>query len=134
MKKINKILILILCNDSCGIYRQNVVNVSAVTQKGQLQLIVYQSFNGSEIHGSYSVTNSTALMANYGSIGNDEENNASNKIVQNHYFKEIGLGFYKLSAPNNNQNIKEIFAIASQSYTSKYKETFVGSKRKIDFK
>lgn len=112
MKKINKILILILCNCSCGIYRQNVVNVPAVTQKGQLQLIVYQSFNGSEIHGSYSVTNSTAFMANYGSIGNVEENNYRNKIVQNHYFKEIGLGFYKPSAPNNNQTIKEIFAIA----------------------
>ncbi len=130
----NKFLILILCTCSCGIYRQNVVNVPAITQKGQLQLSAHQSFNGSEIHGSYSVTNNIALMANYGSIGNDEENNASNKIVQNHYFKEIGLGFYKPSAPNNNQTIKEIFAIAGQGYTSKYTETFVGSKTKFDSK
>lgn len=134
MSKINKLMIIILCNCSCGIYRQNVVNVPAITQKGQLQLSVHQSFNGREIHGSYSVTNNIALMANYGSIGNDEENNASNKIVQNHYFKEIGLGFYKPSAPNNNQTIKEIFAIAGQGYTSKYTETFVGSKTKFDFK
>ena len=134
MRKINKLLILILCNCSCGIYRQNVVNVPAITQKGQLQLSVHQSFNGSEIHGSYSVTNNIALMVNYGSIGNDEENNSGNKIVQNHYFKEIGLGFYKPSAPNNNQTIKEIFAIAGQGYTSKYTETYVGSKTQIYFK
>lgn len=134
MRKINKLLILILFNCSCGIYRQNVVNVPAITQKGQIQLSVHQSFNGSEIHGSYSLTNNFAVMANYGSIGDKEENNPSNKSVQNHYFKEIGLGFYKQTAPNNNQTIKEVFALAGQGYTSKYTETYVGSKTQFDFK
>ncbi len=90
------ILISLLGLTSCGIYRQNVVNVPIIKQKGQAQLSGHASFIGFDGQISYAATKQIALIANYSDIGTKKVTYSSdNYQIDKHYFWEAGVGYYK---------------------------------------
>lgn len=106
---------------SCGIYRQNVVNVPMFQEKRQLQLAAHESFNGPEGQAAYSFTNNFALIANY-NLPTERKTTYSdiNYEINKHYFGEVGLGLFKKRTAASNGNIKEIFVLAGKGMTSHF--------------
>ena len=58
--------------NSCGLYRQNVVNVPLFEKKGQAQVGGHLSFTGKNLQLGYSVTNQFGVLANYSSFYHKE--------------------------------------------------------------
>ena len=84
-------LLTFIALSSCGIYRQNVVNVPLIKQKGQAQIIGHIGFTGLDGQASYSLTKNIALLSNYSEVIKKTKENS----IFKHNFGEIGLGYYK---------------------------------------
>lgn len=103
---------------ACGIYRQNVVNVPFIQQKGEAQLSGHASFSGLDGQASYAITNHIAVMANYSHLGEDKETySASNYELNKHHFGEMGIGYFKKT---RNGNFADYFFLAGQGKTSHF--------------
>lgn len=101
---------------SCGVYRQNAVNVPIITNKGQAQVGGYISLNGLEGQLSYALTQHMALIANYQNLGTRTTvHSSSNKETTKHYFGEGGIGYYKKTPA---ERYFDIMAIGGQGMTS----------------
>ena len=103
---------------SCGIYRQNVVNVPIIQQKGQAQIGGYSSFMGLDAQASYALTNKLALMANYSDRGEDKRVNSTvNYEIDKHRFGELGIGYFKKTPKGK---FVDYFFLAGQGKTSHF--------------
>ncbi|MCF8429347.1 MAG: hypothetical protein K9G64_04375 [Bacteroidia bacterium] len=123
MFKSTNFILLIFAVSSCGIYRQNVINVPAFENKGQMQIGVHQSFSGLEAQASLSVTDKIAVLANYCDLGEKKNVYSSDNFsVNKHYFSEIGIGVYKKKSHQSN-SIKEFFLLGGNGKTSYYVES-----------
>jgi hypothetical protein len=133
MKYLHFILIVFFIS-SCGIYKQNVINVPAFEHKGQLQIGVHQSFNGSEAQASLSVTNNIGIMANYCDMGERRNDYSSfNFSIDKHHFSEIGIGLFKKKTKES-KTIKELFLIGGKGFTSNYVESYGKGITEIQYK
>ena len=88
--------ITIICLSSCGIYRQNVVNVPLMEKKGQAQLSAHIVLTGYDGQAAFALTNHFLITANYSDMGTTRKNYSSTNFeVSNHTFGEIGGGYYR---------------------------------------
>ncbi len=127
-------ILLIFSISSCEIYRQNVINVPAFEHKGQIQIGLHQSFNGSEAQASLSVTNNIGILANYCNMGERRNDYSSfNFSITKHNFSEIGIGLYKKKT-NQSNIFKELFLIGGKGFTSNYVESYGQGTAKIQYK
>jgi hypothetical protein len=84
---------------SCGIYRQNVINVPLLQQKGQVQLGGHYSFTGYDVQAAIAISNKLAILGNYNSTGKKETNySLTNYTRFNHDFYEFGGGHFRKSS------------------------------------
>lgn len=97
-------LLTFIALSSCGIYRQNVVNVPLIKQKGQAQISGHIGFTGLDGQASYSLTKNIALLSNYSEVIKKTKENS----IFKHNFGEIGLGYYK---KKSNVKIRELFLV-----------------------
>ncbi len=103
---------------SCGIYRQNVINVPLIQHKKMLQLGGHASFTGIEGQGSYAISNKIAIMGNFNYLPTKTKTFSPNNFtIQKHHFAEIGIGYYK-NIPRN--RVFKIFLLAGQGSTSNF--------------
>ena len=110
--------ILLLIFTSCGLYRQNVVNVPILKQKGQTQIGGHASFTGVDGQASYAITKNVALMANYSNIGTKKISYSSvNFSIDKHYFGEGGIGYFKKTSKDL---FMDFFLIAGNGMTSNF--------------
>jgi len=84
--------------NSCGLYRQNVVNVPLFEKKGQAQVGGHLSFTGKNLQLGYSVTNHFGVVANYNSYYHKETNGDVKFQRFTNEFKEIGAGYFRKSS------------------------------------
>jgi len=117
MKKYILILIIGLGFSSCGIYRQNVVNVPLMQQKGQTQISGHIGFNGYDGQAGYALTNNIAVIANYNNLGIKRDGSSTNYSIDKHSFAEIGAGYYK---KNKKELLTEFFLVAGNGMTSRF--------------
>jgi len=115
-----KYILCIICAisiSSCGLYRQNVINVPIVQKKGQLQVGSHLSLNGCfDGQASFTPTNKLTLLANYSAYAfrnGDVFANEAN-VNGNHHFLEVGTGYYKTK---KNGRINDIFLLVGNGYT-----------------
>lgn len=107
MNKLFLILITFVSFSSCGIYRQNVVNVPMEQKKGQIQVGSHISFNGYDGQASYTATDKFTLLANYSAFGmNENMFHTARNTKEKHNFSEIGIGYYK---KNRKGSVSDIF-------------------------
>jgi hypothetical protein len=128
-----KYILYIICAisvSSCGLYRQNVINVPIVQKKGQLQVGSHLSLNGCfDGQASFTPTNKLTLLANYSAYvfrNGDVFRNIEN-VNGNHHFIEVGTGYYQ---KKKNGRINDIFLLVGNGYTSKSiqtRDTLLGS-------
>ena len=81
--------------NSCGLYRQNVVNVPLFEKKGQAQVGGHLSFTGKNLQLGYSVANNFGVLANYSSLSYKETYSKNNFERFTNDFKEIGVGYFR---------------------------------------
>ncbi len=113
------ILLLIFCGcTSCGIYRQNVVNVPLMQHSGQVQGGVHVGFTGHDGQIGCSLTDHVALMANYNDMGTRKVTySLTNYEINKHHFGEIGAGYF---TKNTNGLIYEFFLLAGKGWSYHY--------------
>jgi hypothetical protein len=110
------IFIALIFFSSCGIYRQNVVNVPLMQQKGQAQISGHIGLTGYDCQAAYALTKHVGFIANYSDLGTKRENYSStNYSILKHNFGEIGCGYYN---KNTNSWISEFFLVAGKGITS----------------
>ncbi len=121
MKNCYPFLLLIFVLSSCGIYRQNVVNVPLIQQKGQLQLGVHHSFSGPEAQVCYAPVKNVALMANYYNNGSQTTTYVKdiNYTIDKRYFGELGIGLYK-KPKGPNGYLSEVFFLVGKGVNSHF--------------
>ena len=106
---------------SCGIYRQNVVNVPLVKQRAQLQAGIHESASGPEAQASYSLTDKVVVLANYNNSGlHTEQYSSTNYSQRQHYFGEVGMGLYRNRKVDSSNKAREIFVLAGIGQTYFY--------------
>ena len=111
-------LLLGISISSCGIYRQNVVNVPLISHKGQAQIGAHIGFTGYDAQATYAATEKIALMMNYSTEGVVRENfSVDNYTINKHSFAEVGAGYYK---KRKDGWINEFFILAGNGFTSRY--------------
>ncbi len=116
MRKYSLIFLIFIGLSSCGIYRQNVVNVPLMQQKRQTQIGAHVGFTGYDAQGSYALTNHIGIIANYNDMGTKEVVYSKvNHSVDKHNFGEFGAGYY---LKNKSGWIMEFFALAGKGYSS----------------
>lgn len=114
------IIICLFSLSSCGIYRQNIVNVPISQKKGQIQLGTHISFNGYDGQASYSPTEKFTLLANYSAFGlNEKKFSTANSVKEKHNFSEIGFGYYK---KKKSGRTSDIFLLIGNGYTYKFRK------------
>ena len=103
---------------SCGIYRQNVVNVPLMQQKHQTQLGAHIGFTGYDGQASYALTNHIGLLANYSDLGTKRVSFSTvNRSIDKHNFGEAGAGYY---AKNKTGWTYEFFILAGTGMSSHF--------------
>ncbi len=108
-------IILMTLLNSCGIYRQNVVNTPMFQEKGQIQLGGHVGFAGYDGQAAFAFTNKIAVMGNYCFTNQATSYSSTNYTKLNHQFYELGLGHFRKSSKNL---IHEYFIIVGQGSTS----------------
>lgn len=125
------ILISILGLTSCGFYRQNVVNVPIIKEKGQVQLSGHATFTGFDGQLSYAPTKQFALLANYSDMGTKKVTYSSdNYSIDKHYFGEAGIGYYKKTS---NNLYTDFFILAGNGMTSHFVQGLDAAKKVTTF-
>ena len=117
-KKYSIILFIFYGCTSCGIYRQNVVNVPLMQKMGQAQLGGHVSTTGYDGQAGCAITNHLALMVNYSNSGTKRiDNTLINYSIDKHNFGEIGGGYFN---KNTKGLIYEFFFIAGKGMSSHF--------------
>ena len=80
---------------SCGLYRQNVVNVPLFQEKGQIQAGAHIGGTGYDAQVGFSVTDKIAVIGNYNSNKKTTNYSSTNSSYFNHNLYEFGLGHYR---------------------------------------
>lgn len=107
-------LLGLLLLNSCGIYRQNVVNTPLFQHKGEVQIGGHASGTGYDGQAAVAVTNSLGLIGNYSFTNKNSDYSNTNYTKVNHEFYEFGVGqFHK----NKQDFTHEYFLVFGQGYT-----------------
>ena len=110
--------ITLLAFSSCGIYRQNTVNVPIVQKKGQIQVGSHISFTGYDGQASYTPSDKFTVLANFSAFGvNDGLFHTARHTKEKHNFSEIGIGYYKNKKEGRTS---DIFMLFGNGYTYKF--------------
>ena len=110
-------VIILAVLSSCGIYRQNVVNVPLMQHQGQVQLGGHIGFTGYDFQASGALTKHIGLIANYSNTGtNRNVYTPINYDTFKHSFKEAGAGYY---TKNPKGLISEYFLIFGKGISSR---------------
>lgn len=117
MLKYSFIILISIELTSCGIYRQNVINVPLMESSGQTQIGGYFSFNGYDGQVSYALTNNIVLVANYNDLGIKRDVAGYNYSIDKHNFGEVGAGYFTRITE---EWIGELFVIAGKGKTSHF--------------
>ena len=80
---------------SCGLYRQNVVNVPLFQEKGQIQAGGHIGGTGYDGQVGFAVTDKIAVIGNYNSNKKTTNYSSTNYSHFSHQFYEFGLGHYR---------------------------------------
>lgn len=103
---------------SCGVYRQNIVNIPLNTQKGDVKICGAKSANYWEVQGSAALSNHFAIMANGAHSGMVQKKYSQfNVSKSSNTFLEGGFGFYNT---NPSGFISEFFLLAGQGSSYYY--------------
>ncbi len=108
-------LLGLLFLNSCGIYRQNVVNVPLFQNKGEVQIGGYASGTGYDGQVAVAVTNSIGLIGNLSFTNKNTRFSNTNYTKMNHEFYEFGVGHFR---KNKQDFIHEYFLVFGQGNTS----------------
>jgi len=86
---------------SCStIYVPNAINTPLLSKKNESVIGINTGITGTDLHSSYAITNSFAIMLNYSRINQGDQE----KLKQN--FGEVAIGYFKNL---NNSNVTEFF-------------------------
>lgn len=100
--------------NSCGLYRQNVINVPLFQEKGQVQVGGYVGFTGCDGQVAASLTKSVAVIGNYAMQNRTTNYSTNNYTKLNHQFYELGVGHFR---KKSNDFIHEYFMLYGQGKT-----------------
>jgi hypothetical protein len=101
--------------NSCGLYRQNVVNVPLFQHKGEVQIGGHASGTGYDGQVAVAVTNSMGLIGNLHFTNKNSSFSNTNYTKMNHAFYEVGVGHFR---KNKQDFIHEYFLVFGQGNTS----------------
>ena len=111
---------------SCGIYRQNAVNVPVFRQKGQINAGVQLHANGLEGQLAASASRSMGMLLNYSTLGGFKKGDDIGQSEHHeHQFGEFGVGLYR-DRVQSPEKIRELFLLSGYGKSSIYREGVQG--------
>jgi len=115
MKKVYFLLIAFVgLLNSCGLYRQNVINVPLFQEKGQVHVGGHIGFTGCDGQVAASLMNNLAVIGSYSFLNNSTNYSNTNYTKLHHQFYEFGVGHFR---KNSKDFIHEYFILYGEGKT-----------------